>query len=49
VAAITEDSAVEESAEQHAFADMEPVQVSVGQQPANSGFGDDLDLPEFFR
>ena len=49
VAIAAEDATVEESAEQHAFADMEPVQVSVGQQTSNSGFGDDLDLPEFFR
>lgn len=49
VAAASEDAVVESEAEQSAFADMEPVQVSVGQQNSNSGFGDDLDLPEFFR
>lgn len=31
------------------FAAMQPVEVSVSQPSSNSGFGDDLDLPEFFR
>ena len=39
---------VVEEVQESVFAAMEPVEVSVNQS-SNSGFGDDLDLPEFFR
>jgi cell division protein FtsZ len=49
VAAAVEETVAEEVEAQESFSLMQPVEVSVSQSNGNSGFGDDLDLPEFFR
>ncbi len=49
VAAAVEETVVEEVETEESFSLMQPVEVSVSQSNGNSGFGDDLDLPEFFR
>jgi cell division protein FtsZ len=49
VAAAVEETVVEEVEAEESFSLMQPVEVSVSQSNGNSGFGDDLDLPEFFR
>jgi cell division protein FtsZ len=49
VAAAVEETVVEEVGTEESFSLMQPVEVSVSQSNGNSGFGDDLDLPEFFR
>jgi cell division protein FtsZ len=49
VAAAVEETVAEEVQAQESFSLMQPVEVSVSQSNGNSGFGDDLDLPEFFR
>ena len=49
VAAAAEETVVEEVETEESFSLMQPVEVSVSQSNGNSGFGDDLDLPEFFR
>ena len=49
VAAAVEETVVDEVETEESFSLMQPVEVSVSQSNGNSGFGDDLDLPEFFR
>ena len=49
VAAAVEETVVEDAESEASFSLMQPVEVSVSQSNGNSGFGDDLDLPEFFR
>jgi cell division protein FtsZ len=49
VAAAVEETVAEEVEAEESFSLMQPVEVSVSQSNGNSGFGDDLDLPEFFR
>jgi cell division protein FtsZ len=49
VAAVAEETVAEEVDAEESFSLMQPVEVSVSQSNSNSGFGDDLDLPEFFR
>jgi len=49
VAAAVQETVVEEVETEESFSLMQPVEVSVSQSNGNSGFGDDLDLPEFFR
>ncbi len=49
VAAVVEETVTEEVEAEESFSLMQPVEVSVSQSNGNSGFGDDLDLPEFFR
>lgn len=49
VAAVVEETVAEEVEAEESFSLMQPVEVSVSQSNSNSGFGDDLDLPEFFR
>ena len=49
VAAAVEETVAEEVEAEESFSLMQPVEVSVSQSSGNSGFGDDLDLPEFFR
>jgi cell division protein FtsZ len=49
VAAAVDETVVEEVETEESFSLMQPVEVSVSQSNGNSGFGDDLDLPEFFR
>ena len=46
--AAAEEETTESAEVKESFARMQPVEVSVSQSN-NSGFGDDLDLPEFFR
>jgi cell division protein FtsZ len=49
VAAVAEETVVEEVEAEESFSLMQPVEVSVSQSNVSAGFGDDLDLPEFFR
>lgn len=49
VAAAVEETAADAVEAEESFSLMQPVEVSVSQGNGNSGFGDDLDLPEFFR
>ena len=49
VAAVAEETVVEEVEAEESFSLMQPVEVSVSQSNGSAGFGDDLDLPEFFR
>lgn len=46
-AATAVDSAVEPAAQEDVIQELQPIEVSVSQ--SSSSFGDDLDLPEFFR
>lgn len=47
--AVAEENLAEAVESEGSFSLMQPVEVSVSQGSNNSGFGDDLDLPEFFR
>ena len=49
VAPLIEEPAAEATEAEEAFAQMQPVEVTVSHSSSNTGFGDDLDLPEFFR